>query len=196
MHRRQFIERVVAAGAAVLSGCSAAPPANPSSSNSEPAAKPIANVQQMFGGKEAVGLFSRFDKAEAFRIQDSEYQKTIDAYTTVSGPVALDQDEGRKLANLLSDEKSYLWELSKACGDPVYGVRIRFTRGEATLDVLFCFKCDVLLAYWNGKSVGGEDFDPIQPHLVALMKSLFPQDDVIQKLKEREFVPPVPPASK
>lgn len=65
--------------------------------------------------------------------------------------------------------------------------------GDASLDILFCFYCDSLVFYLNGKAKGGGLFDPMQPQLVPIMKSLFPDDDSIQSLKKHKRVPPPPP---
>jgi hypothetical protein len=54
-----------------------------------------------------------------------------------------------------------------------------------TVDVVFCFQCDILSVYQNGVAVASEDFDPIRPALVPLMKKLFPKDGEIQSLNPR-----------
>jgi hypothetical protein len=135
------------------------------------------------GGKEAMALLEHAEKVEAFRLKDSEYQKTIDTYEMVGDAVPVDREAAIRLATLFTSVDSFLLDSAKGCV-PRYGVRIRFAKDEATLDVLFCFTCNTFLTYLNGKSVGGEDFDPIRPQLVAIMKSLFPKDEVIEKLNE------------
>ena len=72
--------------------------------------------------------------------------------------------------------------MAKGC-EPVFGVGVTFARGEQSVDVLFCFECDILAVYQGGRGVGDEDFDPARTRLVRLVKKFFPADDVIQQLK-------------
>ena len=75
----------------------------------------------------------------------------------------------------------------KECGlEP--GVAFRIADGKNTVDVLICFKCDVL-----GYVVGGanevptsqyQDFDPVRAELVALTKEAFPNDADIRELAD------------
>jgi hypothetical protein len=90
----------------------------------------------------------------------------------------------KQLAALLLDPRSYVWNEAKGC-DPLYGVRLEFKRKDETVDVIFCFECDILTVYHNGVAGSGEDFDPIRPALVPLMKEIFPKDGEIQSLNPR-----------
>ena len=120
---------------------------------------------------------------DAFRLtQPSYHQKSIEDYKMASGPITVDTNTSQELANVLLDDSTYLWDLGKGC-EPDYGVRVRFVQSDDTVDVLFCFACDILSVYFNGDLVGGEDFDDARLKMVAIMKELFPQDDVIQSLK-------------
>jgi hypothetical protein len=197
MHRRQFLEKSVAiAGLAASGGChsredsskssDSATPIGPTTSLVPPARPtPTAKtVEDVIGGKAAVALLREADQVEAFRLKDSEYQETIDKYQQVGDGVPVSPDTAAEFAKLLSSTNSFKLDSAKGCV-PVYGVQIRFTKDRQTLDLLFCFACDIFLTYLNGKRVGGEDFDPIRPQIVAIMKSLFPKDDVIQKLRDR-----------
>ena len=58
-----------------------------------------------------------------------------------------------------------------------------FEKGADTVDVLFCFQCDILVVYHHDEDVGGEDFDPVRPTLISVMKQTFVDDDVIQGLQ-------------
>jgi hypothetical protein len=86
------------------------------------------------------------------------------------------------LRDLLLDEGSYELEMAKGC-EPVFGVGVSFMLGEQVVDILFCFECDILAVYQDGKVVGDEDFDPARTRLVRLVKKFFPDDNVIQQLK-------------
>jgi hypothetical protein len=51
------------------------------------------------------------------------------------------------------------------------------------LDVVFCFHCDILLTYLDGKAVGAASFDNAHDELAKLMKELFPKDKGIQAIR-------------
>jgi hypothetical protein len=99
----------------------------------------------------------------------------------LSGPIAVAEDDARLLASILRDPKTYSWESAKGCKfDP--GVAIRFAGGTSTTDVVFCFHCDEIQIYRDGKRVGGEDIDNARSRLAAIMQHIFPDDQEIQKL--------------
>lgn len=121
----------------------------------------------------------------AYRLADSStYRAKIADYKTVGDPVDVDAETMKQLAETLLDPRGYLWDLAKGC-DPLYGVRLEFKRKDETVDVVFCFQCDILSVYHNGVAGESEDFDPIRPALVPLMKKIFPKDGEIQSLNAR-----------
>jgi hypothetical protein len=87
------------------------------------------------------------------------------------------------MRSALLDPSVFGFDYDKACGDPVYGVRIQFHRDSDQVDVLLCFKCVFLGVYRSGKAIGGEDVDDARPQLVSIVKELFPDDEVIQSLR-------------
>src|SRR5688500_7396685 len=135
MHRRQFLESSLGiAGLAAIAGCN--------SSATSSIRQPDRDAIKVVGGEEAIAILREPDKVEAFRLKDSEYHKTIDEYETVGDGVAVDNDTAAKLAGLFSDAGSFQLDSAKSC-TPVYGVRIRFAKERDTLDLLFCFACDI-----------------------------------------------------
>ncbi|MEJ7594994.1 MAG: hypothetical protein WKF77_26000 [Planctomycetaceae bacterium] len=85
------------------------------------------------------------------------------------------------LRSTLLDASSYEWDSVKGC-IPTPGVLIQFKKGSEVVDVLFCFECDNLAAYYNGVIAGGEDFDNARGTFLSVIKELFPDDNVIQEL--------------
>ena len=143
------------------------------------------DLDSVFGTGGAQDVIAAPEKVQAIRLADqSFYQPTVADYKTAAGPIDVDKDIGKQTSKLLLDEKSYLWDVAKGC-EPIFGVRLQFTKGEQTADVFFCFECDILTIYFQGKPVGSEDFDPIRPQLVTIVKQLFPEDEAIQGLKAR-----------
>ncbi len=147
------------------------------------------SVSGIYGGPTGLTAIESPTKVEAYRVGEMQTgplddPATIYGFPILSEPVAVDAASARELASLLADPGSYDWERGKACV-LVPGVAVRFVGATDTIDVLFCFHCDTLLAVRNGKVVAGQegDFDPIRPKLLAIMRRLFPSDDVIQDLK-------------
>lgn len=102
---------------------------------------------------------------------------------TSDGP-ALSSEQAGWLRRAIHDEKSYRLSPSavKPCG-PMPGVTIRFIRDGRSVDVALCFECNIWQFYDGDRYLFGEDFDPIEQPLIDLVKSLFPDDPVIQGLK-------------
>jgi hypothetical protein len=92
----------------------------------------------------------------------------------------------KKLRAVLLDPTAYEFDVAKAC-EFVPGVGIRFVDKERTVDVVFCFECDVVAIRTSGSErwQGGGSFDPGRARFVAVMKQVFPDDKVIQELKAK-----------
>ena len=143
------------------------------------------NQAKLFGTGEAQDVIARPTKVRAYRLADNSfYQPAVADYKTTAGPIDVDDAVARETSQLLVDVDSYLWDTAKGC-EPIFGVRLEFTQGDKTADVFLCFECDILSVYYQGKPVGGEDFDRIQPQLVGIVKQIFPDDETIQSLKAR-----------
>lgn len=144
------------------------------------------SLDSLFGDKEAQSVVAKPTKVQAYRLADhSFYKPTAKEYKVIAGPVAVDDALAKSVGQLLLDEKSYLWDVGKAC-DPIFGVRLEFIQGDKSTNVCFCFECDILQVYVDGKPVGSEDFDEVRPQLVKLMQKIFPEDKVIQGLKAKQ----------
>jgi len=153
-----------------------------------------ARVQKLVGGQAAYRLLLNPDTAagrEAYRIDgmagwthdDADQRRKIHAFPIISGPVPIDDASAATLANVLTDDDTYLWDIAKAC-EFMPGVALRYDGDETQIDILLCFSCDELEVYRDGQKVGHEDFDPRRPDLVRLAKHLFPDDQAIQGLTE------------
>jgi hypothetical protein len=99
-----------------------------------------------------------------------------------TGAVTVDAATTKQLGELLLDEKNYYRGSPKAC-IPTPGVKMTFTRGSTAVTVLLCFECRMLMTRGGGAGDGIDDFDPMAPALVAIVRKLFPKDAGIQSLK-------------
>lgn len=141
------------------------------------------HLDSLYGDKEAQSVVAKPTKVQAYRLADNSFYKpTVQDYKMLAGPVAVDDALAKSVGQLLLDEKSYLWDVGKGC-DPIFGVRLEFVQGDKSTDIFFCFECDILQVYVEGKPVSSEDFDDVRPQLVKMMQKIFPKDKAIQGLK-------------
>ena len=131
-------------------------------------------------------------KVEVFRLDgESEMKPKVAGERRIGGflVTAQGQDQGKELADkltaILSDEQTCTDNYAK-CFWP--GVAFRVWKGEETVEVLICFKCDNLYhgppkdaAVYNASFLGS----PRRPDLLRLVKEAFPDDKEVQGLKDK-----------
>ncbi len=143
-------------------------------------------LNSLFGEKGAQAVVAKPSKVQAYRLAEfSVTRPNVKDYKMLSGPIAVDEALAKSVGQLLLDEKSYLWDVGKGC-EPIFGVRLEFVQSDKSTDIFFCFECDILEVYFNGKRIGSEDFDDVRPQLVKVIKQIFPEDKVIQGLKAQK----------
>jgi hypothetical protein len=145
---------------------------------------------KLFGGVRNMEIVGNPTRVEAYRLGDppgglplKDYVSPLD-YPTVSAAIRVPPTFATAMSKSLVDDETYEWDLAKACGYPVYGVRVKFIRGADHLDVYFCFKCDDLAVVRDGKQLGSGDFHSRRVVFVRAVKRLFPDDEVIQSLRD------------
>jgi hypothetical protein len=143
-------------------------------------------VSNLYGGPSAIDTILNATSVQAYRLPSSSYhmEKLAD-YTMSAGPIEIPAATVSKLRGVLMNDSVYLWDVAKACGEPDYGVRFQFQKGDDNIDVLICFKCNMLGIYHNGVALGYEDCDDGRSQLIEIAKELFPGDTAIQSLKMR-----------
>ncbi len=187
---RQLLTGISCAALITVFGCT--PPENqtgPEKAKSEKpdrTALPDERVVTLFGGKDAWAAISSPTKVEAFRLKDKVFvpndaRKPFGGYPVTAGPVDISLEEAEKVVSILSNETIYEWDSTKAC-EFQPGVAVRFTGAEETVEIVFCFSCEVLAVYRNDERVGSEDFDKARESLAAIVKRWFPDDEAIQSL--------------
>ena len=146
-----------------------------------------AKVEQLFGGPEAMAALRAPDSTQAWSTtaefavkKGTETKGKLADYVILNGPVPVKESISTAIAGLLKKD-IYEWNMAKGC-EPIPGVAIEYTKGGDKLLIFFCFECDILLTYLNGKRVDGEDFDRIHRALANEVKKIFPNDPDIQKL--------------
>jgi len=149
-------------------------------------------VENFFGNKDNYSMIFEADKATVYRIhspKDSENPERPDLHRagkvyeyTVGESSSLSGDTMEKFRELITNPRIDDPDSAKGC-IPNYGIRVRYQKGDNTIDINLCFECDMMVASDGKKVIGSSDFDSIHANLVSLIKPLFPQDKIIQKLK-------------
>jgi len=130
------------------------------------------------------------NRVEVFRVgeeEDPHAENTIGGYPILATGKTQGPDFAARLSKIL--QSSSVTQNRKKCGlQP--GVAYRLWSGDRAVEVLVCFKCDVLWPHVVGEQSANphhewQDFDPVRPELLALTKEAFPEDAKIQSLPER-----------
>lgn len=146
------------------------------------------DIRRIFGNSQGLSALNHAERIDVYRVEAPANRNTpgnaLEDFPIIRGPVVISQADADLLLATLQNQKSYLWEVRKACiFSP--GVRFDFIRGRDQLSVLLCFECDTLVNYLNGKMVGGGNTDNARPALVRIARSLFPDDPKIRSLAEK-----------
>lgn len=157
-------------------------------------------VLDRFLGAEAIAIIREAERVESYRLSppprptdaasdiaafEEDWRTRIDPERITARGANLSTQQTAELKDLLLSPGSYRLSVRKQCL-PRAGVGLRLYAGSRTADVLLCFECDMLgLASPDDRQQAGwEDFDPVRPQLVRLVKELFPEDFVILGLRE------------
>lgn len=145
-------------------------------------------IVRLFGIRDDVELIRTAEMVEAFRIRGDMQRKPppqgvrhIHGHTILAGPVVVDAETRRALAETLTSAWTYWWIGGKPCL-PQPGLAFRFTKGNRVTEILICFECDELIVLSPEHGERYEDFDYGRDELVRIAKRLFPADDIIQSL--------------
>lgn len=136
----------------------------------------------VLGGDDIIKVIRDAKKVEVYRLKAQSIQRTPDEYVATAGPLVVDAKVATELAAVLTHFDSYERELAVGC-EPQFGMRTTFTSANTKVDVVYCFDCDTLVVYRDGKKAGDALFIPAHKRLVALAKRMLLKDEVIQGLK-------------
>ena len=135
----------------------------------------------MFLGWQRFEVLLEADRVESYRLGEEDHPEGIGGRRVLSRGPNLTAGQVAALEALLIDPDSYVFSSVKRC-DPTPQVALRHVRGDETVDVILCFDCDIWEFDFQGRA-SIEDFDPVRPQLVELVKALFPQEPAVQKLQ-------------
>lgn len=148
------------------------------------------SMSRLFGGAENMAIVREATRVEAYRVVPPPGSRPMEDFispldfTVASEPTTVPAEMAEELATTLLSPNTYFWGAAKACGYPVYGVKLSFFRGNDRVDVFFCFQCGDLAVTRDGEKFGIGDFSSLERPFVAAVKQLFPDDAEIQAIRE------------
>lgn len=156
-------------------------------------------VQKVFKNRQVYNVFISSPQVNAQLLHQkpptefgaNSYPSRLSGYT-LDPPVLLTSAQLQSFRSILQNPSAYTWSRAQKDCIPDYGVLFTFHSGHQTVRIALCFECD-MLGVFNGDNVNAdsinteEDFDPVNGRLLALAKSIFPNDKGIQSLAERRY---------
>ena len=143
-----------------------------------------------FLGDRAVKILAGADRVEVFRVtptwEKSQTKEKLAGYPLISTGKEQGKEFGAKLSEIVRDDSTYEWNIAKAC-EFAPGVAYRVWSGKESIIVLICFHCDqigVIPDESTPTKIHVHDFDAGRAALVKLARTAFPDDKVIQGLKD------------
>ena len=130
-------------------------------------------------------------RVEVFRVASEEVQKptnnAIEGYPILATGKEQGEEFAARLTSILLGKG--VTQNEKKCGlEP--GVAYRLWKGNQSVEVLVCFKCNVLWPHIVGEQWKEhlwwewQDFDTVRADLLAVTKEAFPDDQEIQSLQD------------
>ena len=148
-------------------------------------------VRKVFGNQQFFEAFVTSQQITAQRLHHHESPLGSDNLNDYDqdAPVPVTFAQAQEIQRLLQRPTSYDWNTryAKACILD-YGVLLHFRSDSNSVSVALCFDCNMLGVYdtrsTNNTRLNTEwDFDPIRKQLVTAVKSVFPDDEEIQKIR-------------
>jgi hypothetical protein len=138
-----------------------------------------------------ISILKGATRVEVFRVAPEEAPKptkdAIEGYPILAAGKEQGQAFAARLTSILLGKG--VMQNAKKCGlEP--GVAYRLWKDDRAIEVLVCFKCNVLWPHIVGEQWRDpvwwewQDFDTVRADLLALTKEAFPDDQEIQKLRD------------
>lgn len=111
-----------------------------------------------------------------------DFQRKLSDYERLSDPAALPAKDLKTVIKKLSDARKYGWLGARTGCIPSPGIALELRTDEAELTVVFCFNCSQLCFYHEEVLIGSKRFIMMRTTLVRVLKSVYPDNEQIQKL--------------
>lgn len=137
-------------------------------------------VEQLVGGKDAYETIANPERADAWLLKTYEQSGSSTNKAPRTGATRMNVKTAKQFTEALLDFDTYAWTVQKMCL-PDFGARLRFTRGNNSVEFLLCYECDILVVTHNGRT-HAENFDYGHNKLVRALQAVFPKDNIVKKL--------------
>lgn len=144
-------------------------------------------VLEVFGSDEAIEVVRAAQEMSGYVLVPSPASNDefgnvpLDGFEITFGPVTPTPQTLEKLRAMLLDQQTYGERYIKLCTGEYFS-RLQFRHDRNTVDLLFCFSCDEMLVFHNGKDIGTAYFDNIRPEMIRILKEIFPDHKEVQSL--------------
>ena len=143
-------------------------------------------IQQVFKSRDIDCVIAYPQQVTAQRLHRNTEYGGLDGYTK-DPPVTISPEQVQQLKTLLQDPKSYDWGMGNNCV-PDYAVLYSFRAEGHTVRVAFCFECNMIGVFDGQDDHAGQInnrymFKPMRAQVIALTKTIFPNDKTIQALQ-------------
>ena len=146
------------------------------------------NLERLYGGPANLEAIRSCQAVEVFRLRHPKTSEIperdyllYNRWPVVKGPILPEPKISGELLAALLDENTFCnWDEGKGC-KPHPGVMIRF-KGTETIDLMFCFECDMLLTFRGREPIWGANFDYSHNRLLSYFIAIFPDDPDLPKL--------------
>ncbi|HZF00237.1 MAG TPA: hypothetical protein VE981_24720 [Planctomycetota bacterium] len=154
---------------------------------------PPANLGKMgklWGSAENLDVVQSPDRVEAFRLRPAQEQGVpYNRWPTSAGPVRVAPAVAQRLSTGLTRPSTYgTWDAPKAC-EPRPGLLLRFHQAGRSVDVAFCFECDILFTYRADESIWYANFDEHHDDILKVFIEVFPKDASLPALLKKRDNP-------
>ncbi len=153
----------------------------------------LGTLTDVFGSRETIDVVRSALESHSYRLDPSDepfddlqgpiYRADwgVDDYLVKSGPNRIKSALQDQLSRVVIDLPIYAFG-EVGCG-PDFGYRVQFSHDRSNVDILFCFNCNILMVYVDGKAVGGGHFAHDNGRILKVMKKIFSNDSLIQSLR-------------
>jgi hypothetical protein len=144
-------------------------------------------TEKVFLDAARFAVVDKATKVEAciLHLEPSSNGQKLNEGTVIEGPYKTLPEEIKTLITWkLLDDQSYAWNLRPACL-PIYNARVRFTEGDRTVTIDFCFSCKLTRVLEQGKQIGGGNFSFGNDWVFRAIATQFADNPVIVDLETR-----------
>lgn len=149
----------------------------------------LGKMGKLFGGADNLDIVTAPERVDAFKLRRpgrDEAGKPYNQWPVIGAPVRVPPDVASRLSNGLTSEATYpRFDMPKAC-DPAPGYMLRFFADGRSVDVCFCFECQILFTYRGPDSIWYANFDESTKAIASLFLKVFPADDDLRRLAAKD----------